>query len=133
MLRRRAEFLRIRGGLRLARPAFVVEAKSRAGSTPPTPIAAELARFGLTVTKKLGGAVARNRIRRRLRAALRAVAHQAASPGFDYVLIAREGAAELEFARLVSDLDAALRNVHTAKPQANPSRRRPADGKSSLP
>ena len=70
-LKKRAEFLRLRGGARWATPSCVVETKPAAdpGATARGP------RFGFTVTKKLGNAVVRNRIRRRLRAALSAVAN----------------------------------------------------------
>jgi ribonuclease P protein component len=74
------------------------------------------ARFGLTVTKKLGTAVVRNRIRRRLREAARAVFPAAASPGFDYVAIARPGALTAEFSVLLDDMKRALLRL-TAHPK----------------
>lgn len=65
-------------------------------------------RFGLTVTRKIGGAVARNRIRRRLRAACREVFPSHASPGADYVLIARKAAYDRNYAVLLDDMKRAL-------------------------
>ena len=62
------------------------------------------ARFGFTATKKLGNAVTRNRIRRRLKEAVRIVAPGRARDGCDYVLIAREAAASRPFAALELDL-----------------------------
>lgn len=60
-------------------------------------------RIGFTVTKKIGNAVVRNRIRRRLREAVRrAAAH--AEPGTDYVIVARKAALTLPFKRLITDL-----------------------------
>lgn len=66
------------------------------------------ARLGLTVTKKLGSAVVRNRIRRRLREAARLVFPGNASPGFDYVAIARPVALTAEFSVLLDDMKGAL-------------------------
>jgi len=101
-LKRRAEFLRVRGGRRWSSPAFVIEMRSREGE------AGTEARFGFTATKKLGNAVTRNRIRRRLKEAVRAVAPGRAKDNCDYVLIAREAAASQPFAALERDLIAAL-------------------------
>lgn len=126
MLQRRSEFLRVRNSLRWACAAFVVEARTREGWSPPKAVPAGTARFGLTVTKQLGGAVQRNRIRRRLRAVLQQTAPQAARPGFDYVVIARAGAGTLAFERLLADMTAALAGIHRP-PQASggAGRRRP--------
>lgn len=66
------------------------------------------ARIGLTVTKKLGGAVRRNRIRRRLRAAVREVFPQFAEAGCDYVLIARGPAGDRSWGDLLDDVKRAL-------------------------
>ena len=68
-------------------------------------------RVGYTVTKKLGGAVARNRIKRRLRAAARAVVPDHAAPGHDYVLIARPGAEARAWPALLDDLRRALKHA----------------------
>lgn len=107
-LKKRAEFLRVRGGARWATPACVVEAKPAAEGSP----ADQPARFGFTVTKKLGKANVRNRIRRRLKAAAAGLAGTKARPGTDYVLIAREAAYTLPFAEIVKHLDQALQRVH---------------------
>jgi ribonuclease P protein component len=101
-LRRRSDFLAVGRGSRFVRPGFVVQALMREGDSSARP-----PRFGFTVTKKIGNAVVRNRIRRRLRAAVRAAALHA-RPGADYVLIARAGALTLPFDRLVTDLIAGL-------------------------
>ena len=69
-------------------------------------------RVGLTVTKKLGGAVVRNRIKRRLRSAVRDVFPAYASAGTDYVLIARSAAADRNFAELLDDMKRALLRLH---------------------
>lgn len=100
----------------------------------PAPPAATPPRFGFTATKKLGNAVTRNRIRRRLKEAVRLVAPGAASAGCDYVLIAREAAATRPFAALERDLAAAfaaLRAPGAGKPQ--PARKDTRGGTRSTP
>ena len=111
-LKRRSEFLRIRKGARFATPAFVLEAKRRDDESELEP---DGARFGFTVSKQVGNAVERNRIKRRLKAAVRDVVRDHARSDFDYVLIARRAALDAGFAALVSDLIKALGRVH-AKP-----------------
>jgi ribonuclease P protein component len=68
------------------------------------------------VTKKTGGAVERNRMRRRLREALRQVAPMAAKPGHYYVIVARRLVLDASFDHLLADLESAFRRVHAAKP-----------------
>lgn len=118
-LKTRAEFLRVKGGPRWSTPAFSLEARSRPGD------AESPARFGFTVSKKIGGAVVRNRVRRRLRALVAGLGPGAARQGCDYVLIARPGAAERAYRDLKTDLEQALDRVH--RPQAAARRaRKPA-------
>jgi ribonuclease P protein component len=113
-LRRRAEFLRIRGGGRSATPRFVLEGKRRAaGDTPLGP------RFGFTVTKQMGNAVVRNRIKRRLRAAL-CEAGAKASDDFDYVIIARVDALSCDYQLLVEDFVAGFDRVHRTADNPKP-------------
>lgn len=112
-LKKRAEFLRLRGGARFATPSFVLETRPRvAAGTSPLRAAGEGARFGFTVTKKLGGAVIRNRIRRRLKAAVGLVAPELALSNHDYVVVARLAALDREFAEVKKDLERALHRVH---------------------
>ena len=98
-LKRRAEFKAVAGGKRVARTAFVLQALKVAGDSPDRP-----ARVGFTVTKKIGNAVVRNRIRRRLREAVRAAAVRPDS-ATDYVLVGRLPALTLQFRELVTDLE----------------------------
>jgi ribonuclease P protein component len=107
-LKKRAEFLRVRGGPRWSTPAFVLEARSR----PAAAAAAAGARFGFTVSKKVGGAVVRNRVRRRLRALVAALDPGRLRQDFDYVLIARPGAEHRSYHDLETDLDQAIDRVH---------------------
>jgi ribonuclease P protein component len=68
-------------------------------------------RVGFTATRKIGNAVIRNRARRRLREAAAAILPVAASPGHDYVLIARSGTIDRPYDKLLADLRAALAAV----------------------
>jgi ribonuclease P protein component len=62
------------------------------------------ARFGFTVTRKVAGAIGRNRIRRRLKEALRVGGALGARPGKDYVFVARRGALTAPFAEIISQM-----------------------------
>ena len=108
-LKKRGEFLRLRGGARWANPCFVLESKPREGEPDVSP---QGPRFGFTVTKAMGGAVIRNRIRRRLKAAVAATAADRARPGHDYVVIARAAAGSRPFEDLKKDLEQAFQRVH---------------------
>lgn len=121
-LKRRAEFLRVRKGARWATAAFVLEAKARAEADRTA--AVQRPRFGFTVTRQIGKAVERNRIRRRLKAAVREVGVDHAKGDFDYVLIARRPALTSAYDVIVADLVKALERVHgTAARTAGPRRR----------
>jgi ribonuclease P protein component len=119
-LKKRAEFLRVRGGRRWSNSAFVLEARSR----PNDPSAPAGARFGFTVSKKIGSAVVRNRVRRRLRALAAALDPGQMRQDFDYVLIARPGAVGRDYLELKADLDQALARIHQP-PQAKGRTQRP--------
>ncbi len=69
-------------------------------------------RVGFTVTKKVGNAVVRNRVKRRLREAARIELGEAGQAGFDYVVIGRKATIDREFGRLREDLAKAVRKVH---------------------
>ena len=109
-LTRRPEFLRVARGRRKAvAPGLVLQA---APSPPETQGPAP--RIGYTASKKVGNAVARNRARRRLRAAANDVIGTDASPGeaMDYVVIARAATVERGYADLLDDLRSTLKRVH---------------------
>ncbi len=118
-LKKRAEFLRLRGGARFATPSFVLETRPRPNGGLQS---AAGPRFGFTVTKKLGKAVVRNRIRRRLKAAVALVAPGRAHPEHDYVLVARPAAFDRAFPDVKKDLERALQRVH--HPAAAPEKGR---------
>jgi ribonuclease P protein component len=114
-LKTRAEFLNVREGARFAAPSLLLQARARGDADR---VGAGLARFGFTATKTLGGAVVRNRARRRLKEAVRLVAPTYAMEGYDYVLIARAGTVQRRFTELTKDLERALTKVHQApRPQ----------------
>jgi ribonuclease P protein component len=106
-LKNRSEFLYVKAGTRFATPSLVLQARRRAAPEP-----AHLARFGFTATKSLGGAVIRNRARRRLKEAVRLTGPAHATEGYDYVLIARGGTVQRPFTELIKDLERALAKVY---------------------
>jgi ribonuclease P protein component len=109
-LTRRADFLAAARAGRASTPAFTLQARRREPAE-----AAGAARVGYTCSKKVGNAVARNRAKRRLRAAARAVVPGGGRAGWDYVLIGRAGAtASRPFASLCDDIASALRALHAA-------------------
>jgi ribonuclease P protein component len=99
-LTRRGEYLRVNQGHRAATATLVALANARADGGP--------ARIGFTCTKKIGNAVIRNRVRRRLKEAARVHFPALSRPGADYVLIARETTAEAPWACLLDDVKTAL-------------------------
>jgi ribonuclease P protein component len=123
-LKRRSEFLRVRKGARFSAPAFVLEAKARANAESAA--ARDGARFGFTIARQVGKAVERNRIRRRLKAAIIGGAAARARRDFDYVVIARRAALTLPFGALVTDLIKALERIH------RPARRGPTETGNTL-
>jgi len=112
-LKTRAEFLHVRGGARFTAPSLVLQARRRLTAETEDE---RVARFGFTATKGLGGAVVRNRARRRLKEAVRVAGPSHAMEGYDYVLIAREGTVQRRFTELIKDLERALVRVHQPSP-----------------
>ena len=132
-LKKRAEFLRVAGTRRKwVTQGLILQGAPRPGIKPDTEYAGEerLARVGFTVTKKVGKAVVRNRVRRRLRAVAEQLMSELALPGWDYVVIGRAQTIDRPFEKLIDDLKFALRRVPDAKPSA-PDSRRPRKGRSA--
>jgi ribonuclease P protein component len=114
-LKTRAEFLHVKGGARYAAPSLLLQARRRERPAEEPSLDPRVARFGFTATKTLGGAVVRNRARRRLKEAVRLTGATHAREGYDYVLIAREGTVQRPFPELIKDLERALAKVHEPK------------------
>jgi ribonuclease P protein component len=100
-LKKRSEFLACAQAPSCARGSVVVQARPRGDDQP-------LVRAGFTATKRIGGAVERNRAKRRMREAARQLLPQFGRPGVDYVFIARGGVTRRPWARLLDDVKSAL-------------------------
>ena len=108
-LKRRAEFLLLAAkGRKAPMPGLVMQALPRGDAAP--------ARLGFTVTKRVGNAVVRNRVRRRLKEAARLELAEHPVAGFDLVLIGREGTVRRQFAvdRIARDAECAGGGRHVA-------------------
>ncbi len=112
-LKQRADFLAAAAaaaasaGTKAAAAAFVLQARKRDDSGP--------VRVGFTVSKKVGNAVERNRVRRRLREIVRLSPAARMRAGHDYVLIGRRAALRVPFERMAQDFEGALRRVHAGR------------------
>ncbi len=109
-LKRRREFLRVAGaGHKWVAPGLILQARRHAPED--TKGGAETFRVGFTVSRKVGGAVDRNRARRRLKAAAERVMPRHARPGHDFVLIGRRATLKRGFPALIGDLETALKKL----------------------
>ena len=126
-LRQRADFLAVATGARINSAAFTLQSRRRDDSGPT--------RVGFTVTKKNGTATERNRIRRRLREAVRRLDagadcradSVAMQPQHDYVLVGRRAALTADFDAMLDDLRSALKRLDRqgSKQQAAKPPRKP--------
>ena len=109
-LRHRAEFLAAAAAVKISTKAFIVQMRDRRDDGP--------ARVGFTVSKKVGNAVERNRVRRRLRALVRHASGEAARPGHDYVLVGRRAGLNAPFRGLLEDFKSALQRLNDGRGKA---------------
>src|SRR6202795_4055899 len=107
-LRQRADFLAVANGPRMKSAAFVVQSRARGDDGP--------VRVGFTVTKKVGTAAERNRVRRRLRELVKRLDVLSMRPHSDYVLVGRRAALDRDFAAMLDDLRSALRRLDRQAP-----------------
>ena len=114
-LTRRADYLAANGGLRAPMPGFVLLVRPRRDEDPAI-------RLGITVSGKVGGAVIRNRMKRRFRALARELLPEAGIAGADHVLIGRQGGIERPYADLRAELQKALGRLR-AKAESPPAPR----------
>ena len=104
VLKKRTDFLAANAGRRAATPGFVLLVRDRGEGDA-------LMRVGFTVSKKVGNAVVRNRMKRRFRALAREIIPTNGFPGSDHVMIGRATGIEREYAVLRQDLTKALQRV----------------------
>ncbi len=103
-LKQRADFLAAATGSKAPAAPFVLQTRPREDHGP--------VRVGFTVTKKVGNAVERNRIRRRLRELVRNNGPSVMKAGHDYVLIGRRIALNMPFDKMTDEFARALRRLH---------------------
>jgi ribonuclease P protein component len=103
-LTERKHYLAANAGKRAPMPGFVLLVRDRADGDPAI-------RIGITITKKVGNAVIRNRMKRRFRALAREILPESGVPGADHVLIGRNGGIERDYAALKAELAKALARV----------------------
>jgi ribonuclease P protein component len=120
---RRNDFRAASTGAQASAKAFVLQVRQRGEDGP--------ARVGFTVSRQVGNAVERNRVRRRLREIVRLTADGVLRAGHDYVLIGRRTALAVPFAQMRQELDAALGRIHGGG--AVPSRRQATGGARKQP
>lgn len=111
-LRKRREFLQIQGaGVKHHLRHFIVFV-----STTASPGEAVVPRLGVTVTRKVGPAVVRNRIRRLVREAFRRK-RDSFMPGCDMVWVAKQSAVSVDFAEVAANMDALAKRTGRPRPQ----------------
>lgn len=125
VLTKRADFLAANKGLRNARTGFVLLTRPNGG---------EGMRYGITVTKKIGNAVVRNRMKRRFRELLRSALPEHGLADHDHVLIGRAGGVKRDFHTMAQELEKALRRAAEGKGDTGRGRRpRRGDRKANRP
>lgn len=113
-LKRRQDFLRARCGMRIKAQAFLIESCKRHELSKELVVSSQTARIGFTVTRKIGNAVVRNRIKRRLSEAVRVGLQNSWLAGYDYVIIARRACLYLPFEELLKALKEQIDKCNSA-------------------
>lgn len=107
-LRSRSEYLSVKKGFKVRNRGFLLVSKRRASGD-------DIMGIGFTITRKIGNAVIRNRVRRRLREAMRALSKDRLLPsglsGYNVVIIAYRDLPNFPFSRIVSDLESSFRDL----------------------
>ena len=101
VIKKRSDFLAANRGKRYATPGFVLLVRDRQDDSPAI-------RLGITITKKVGNAVIRNRMRRRFRALAQEMLADKGKAGADHILIGRDSGIERDFDALRADMFKAL-------------------------
>jgi ribonuclease P protein component len=114
VLTKRADFLAANAGTRNARTGFVLLTRPNDGQG---------IRYGITVTKKIGNAVVRNRMKRRFRELLRAALPEQGLADHDHVLIGRAGGVERDFHTMAEELGRALERAREGRGDPSGGRR----------
>jgi len=123
-LQKRWQFLACAKGRSLARSGVAIQVLRRSDDNPRIGV-------GFTATRKIGGAVQRNRAKRRLREAARQLLPLHGAPFHDYVFVARGGAIDRDWRRLLEDVRSALVGL-AAGADEPPRARKPGSGSPSM-
>ena len=126
-IKRRADFLRAQKFRRQHAPGLTLETCASPEDAPPSGC-----RVGFTASRKVGGAVERNRAKRRLRAAAATILPLLGRKGHDYVLIAKTATLSRPYAALVADLTKALMGAHAALEANTSSARKGNEARNEL-
>ena len=124
IITKRADFLAANRGKRYATPGFVLLVFDRKNED-------RAIRLGITITRKVGNAVVRNRMRRRFRELAREMLAANGKAGADHILIGRDGGIEHDFHELRADMMRALNKLCDKHRSAEPVEARPADERPS--
>lgn len=127
-LKKRSDFLRLRDGKRYSAKTLVLQSSNK-----PDAAKTSSPRVGYTVTKKVGNAVVRNRIRRRLKEAAARVFDAKARKDSDYVIIGKYGALTANYTSILKDLEQALDHVHGNKAKGFRNLKKSGDAFKSIP